>query len=122
MMAAKGLNEKGANGPEDIWTPIPREDWHIPLDQFIYIGDGNSDLQIFGYLYRIRGIGIGVTFEKDTTKWPACDDMHSARAVENVAYANYEKGSELFKSLELSIASICNRINLRKFGNQTQSG
>lgn len=112
MMIAKGLDETGANGPEDIWKPIADQDWHVPLDQVVFVGDGNSDKQAFGFLYRTKGIGIGVKGREDR-EWSATNAMHDGRAVENVAPASYENGSELCMSLELAIQSICHRIKLR---------
>lgn len=117
MMVAKGLDEAGANGPEDIWKPIRDEDWHVPLDQIVFVGDGNSDKQTFGFLYRTKGIGIGVR-EPGSDKWSQSDAMHDGRAVENVAAASYEQGSELYASLELAIQSICHRIKLRRYAKQ----
>lgn len=112
MMVAKGLEETGANGPEDIWKPMADHEWHVPLDQIVFVGDGKSDKQAFGFLYRNKGIGIGVKGCGDDA-WSVKDAMHDGRAVENVAPASYENGSELCTSLELAIQSICHRIKLR---------
>ncbi len=113
QMIAKGLSETGANGPEDIHKPIADEDWHAPLEQIIYVGDGNSDMQTFGFLKRNRGIALGVYRADQAEDWHAKDDVFKGREVENLLYADYSEGSPLYNALTLSVKSIGYRIALR---------
>lgn len=48
---AKGLDIAGANEPQDVHKDKPPEDWHVPLDQMIYVGDGGSDIDAFNLLH-----------------------------------------------------------------------
>lgn len=114
LMVAKGLDEDGANGPDDVWVPVERAQWHVPLDQVIYLGDGNSDTQVFGYLYRNGGIGIGIHPPTQPGEWETAEEMHEKRAVDHLAQANYEVGSDLFEAMTLAVKSVCHRIKLRK--------
>ncbi|MEZ5449669.1 MAG: hypothetical protein R3E89_12015 [Thiolinea sp.] len=56
QMIAKGLAENGANGPADIHKPIPAAEWHVPLEQIIYVGDGSSDMQTLASCTAIRAL------------------------------------------------------------------
>ena len=44
LSLAKGFNPSGPNTPSDVYRENPSEDWHVPLDQIIYVGHGGSDM------------------------------------------------------------------------------
>ena len=59
----KGADVDGSNGPERAGDPVRPDDMHVPFDQMIYLGDGASDLQAFGFLHREGGLCIAVGAE-----------------------------------------------------------
>ena len=115
IQMAKGLGAEGDNEPANVYRDVPEEDWHVPYDQIIYVGDGASDMPVFELLYEHGGMGLGVV-EKSAEQWDALEKADADRRVQNLAPADYSEGSELMESLRLSVESICKLIALRKLG------
>jgi phosphoserine phosphatase len=114
MAYAKGRSVEGHDAPADVWREISDEDYHVPLDQMIYVGDGASDLPGFNLMEDHGGLAIGVTKEGQTTDWSQQDKMHEDRRVQNLAEADFSDDAELFRSLVLGVESIAKLIALRK--------
>lgn len=112
---AKGVGVAGANEPAEVYRDVPDDEWHVPLDQVVYVGDGASDLPVFELLAASGGIAIGVQ-GKSEQQWAALERMQPDRRVENLAEADYSEGSELMRSLQLAVECIGKRIELRKLG------
>lgn len=113
---AKGLGVSGENSPSNVYREVPEDEWHVPLSQVIYVGDGASDMPAFALMNERRGLAIGVYKAETPEDWASRDDMYARRRVQNLAYADYTDGSELMKSLTLAVESICKEIALRKLG------
>jgi trehalose-6-phosphatase len=99
-----------------VYREVPENEWHVPLSQVIYVGDGASDMPAFALMNERRGLGIGVYKAESPQDWASRDEMYARRRVQNLAYADYTDGSELMKSLTLAVESICKEIALRKLG------
>ncbi len=105
---SKGIIGKKFRGkPYEVNRLIPPENYRIPIDQMIYIGDGMTDIPCFSLIKRFGGIPIGVY---DSTKslgkaWQFVED----KRVSNLHSANYEKGSDLYNSILMAISSISNK-------------
>ena len=110
---AKGFDERRAN-PEDAFADIPDEDWHLPLDQMIYLGDGVSDIPAFRALTEAGGIALAVHSKKKDKEWEAGSDLATQPKVENIARNDYREESELYRSLVYAVRSIVNLISLRE--------
>ena len=115
LQLAKGVGTEGANEPEDVYRNVPEEDWHVPLDQVLYVGDGASDMPVFELLNEQGGRAIGV-FGDSPEQWDALEKVNQSRRVQNLAKADYSEGSELMQSLRLSVESISKLIALRRLG------
>lgn len=113
---AKGFHLEGDIQPESVYREIPAEEYHVPFDQMIYVGDGASDMPAFAMIEEVGGIAIGVVLADDIENWRGYDDIHGDRRVENLATADYTDGSELMRSLQHAVYSIAQRIALRKLG------
>lgn len=114
LAMAKGIGVGGPNTPADVYRHVPIEDWHVPLSQVVYVGDGGSDMPAFSLMHDHGGIALGV-YESETAKgWGGYDAVRDDRRVENLAPADYSEGSELLRSLILAVETICKRIALRK--------
>jgi len=111
---AKGLHLDGSLQPENIYRDVPSEDYYIPFDQMIYVGDGGSDMSAFCMMEDVGGIAIGVVLAEELENWRGYDEIHEDRRVENLAAADYSAGSELMQSLEAAVKSIAYRVALRK--------
>lgn len=116
LKLCKGMNIDDTKIRQDVYRDVPLEDWHIPLEQVIYVGDGASDMPVFAYLADNDGLAIGVFKSDGVGGWEGYDDIHDKRRVQNLAPANYNADSELMQSLELAVDSICKRIALREKG------
>lgn len=117
LAISKGIDLEGGDSPVDAYRPVERDDLHVPFEQMIYVGDGASDLPAFGMVQERGGIAIGVLEPgADPDDWDYADRIWDARAVENLAEADYTEGAELMRSLELAVRSICHLICLRQLG------
>ncbi len=95
---------------------MPEEEWHVPLDQVIYVGDGASDMPAFSLMNDHGGIAIGLYKGDTVEEWRGQAHMHAGRRVENLVPVDYSEESELMQSLTLAVESIAKRIALRRLG------
>jgi hypothetical protein len=114
LQLAKGLDADGANSPADVYRSVPEGEWHVPLNQIIYIGDGASDMPVFTFLNERQGLAIGVFKGESVDEWRGVQEMHQGRRVENLAPVAYAEDSELMQSLILAVESLCKGIALRR--------
>lgn len=115
LQIAKGLEMEGAN-PAHVYRPIDANEWLVPVDQMIYVGDGSSDLPAFQFMRERGGIAIGIYAAESAQEWDQREDVYRARRVENLTPNSYEEGSELLNSILLAVESIAKRVALRKLG------
>lgn len=115
LQLAKGLPLDGPDSPPDVFRDVADEDWHVPVDQMVYVGDGASDLPAFDLVHDRGGIAIGVfSPEGSASDWSESKNVHAGRRVANLAKADFREGAELLRSLCLASESIAKRIALRK--------
>jgi phosphoserine phosphatase len=115
LQLAKGLSVEGPDAPPDVYRDIAEENWHVPFDQMIYVGDGASDLPAFDLIAGRGGIAIGVFGPNmSASGWSTQKNIHAGRRVQNLAGADYRDGAELLQSLCLAVESIAKLIALRK--------
>ena len=106
---SKGMiGKEYCSKPYEVNRLIPPEDYRIPIDHMIYIGDGMTDVPCFSLMKRFGGTPIGVY---DSAKslgkaWQFIED----KRVSNLHSANYEKGSDLYNSILMAIQSIVNKV------------
>lgn len=111
---AKGLDIAGANEPQDVHKDKPIEEWHVPLDQMIYVGDGGSDIDAFNLLHREGGIGIAVNASEHGEPWQAREHMFDAARVENLAPPDFREGAEMHRTLKLAVEIMAKKVALRR--------
>lgn len=117
MATAKGLPAAGPNEPEDVYRHVAGEDMHVPFDQMIYVGDGASDMPTFALMHQHGGLALGVTKpDGDGSDWSGYAHMWEERQVQNLAPADFRRGSELLRSILLAVESIAKKIELRRLG------
>ena len=114
MALAKGLDPDGHDSPADVYRDVPTDEYHVPFDQMIYVGDGGSDMPSFRLMHERGGEALGVVPEESVEEWEGYDQMHEKRRVQNLAPAGYTDGDELLTSLELLVESIGKLIDLRR--------
>jgi hypothetical protein len=114
LKLCKGLDIDHPQIMDDVYRYVPEDEWHLPLSQVIYVGDGDSDMPVFAYLKEHEGLAIGVFQGESASDWEGYADMHDGRRVQNLALSDYREGSELMQSLRLAIESVAKRIALRR--------
>lgn len=113
LQLAKGLGAESGQ-PTDVYRDLPDDQRHLPLDQMIYVGDGSSDMPVFGFLNERQGIAIGVYKSQTAAAWSGHARMNAQRRVENLAPVDYGAAGEMMQPLTLAVESICKRIALRQ--------
>lgn len=113
MAIAKGLDIAGANEPQDVHQEKPADEWHVPLDQMIYVGDGASDIDAFRLMRENGGVTIAVDHSGKKEQWEASSHMSSGAHVENLAPPDFSPGKEMHRSLKLAVEMIGKRVALR---------
>ncbi|WP_230529812.1 HAD family hydrolase [Microvirga roseola] len=116
LALCKGLDPTGPNAPAHVYQDVAAEDWHVPLDQFIYVGDGSSDMAVFRLLNDRGGIAIGIYKGDQADGWRGMERMDPDRRVQNLAPTDYGEGSELMQSLVLAVESVARKVALRRLG------
>lgn len=114
LALAKGLDLAGANEPQDVHRDKPIEEWHVPLDQMIYVGDGGSDIDAFNLLHDEGGIAIAVNASEHGEPWQAREHMFDAARVENLAPPDFREGKEMHRTLTLAVEIVAKKVALRR--------
>lgn len=116
LKLCKGLHIDHPKIVDDVYKDVPDEEWHVPLNQIVYVGDGDSDMPAFAYLQDHKGLAIGVFQGDSVDEWEGYEEMHEGRRVQNLAASDYRADSELMQTLRLAVESIAKRIALRRLG------
>ncbi|UWQ22012.1 haloacid dehalogenase-like hydrolase [Jannaschia sp. W003] len=106
----KGAELSGSNGPERAGDPVGPDDMHCPFDQMIYLGDGASDLQAFGFLHEQGGLTIAVGVGEEGF---APGRLTDAQRVDAAPGPDYREGAPLMRALEHAVRACAHRIALR---------
>ena len=85
-------------------------DRHVRFDRMIYLGDGASDLQAFGFPTG-RG-GLAIAIDKDD-RFDDAEDQTPAQRVDNLAPPSYAEGGELLETPRHAVRACASRIALR---------
>lgn len=117
MAMAKGLPAAGPNEPEDVYRHVAEKDMHVPFDQIVYVGDGASDMPTFALMHQHGGLAVGVTKPDGRSgDWGGYAHVWEERQVQNLAPADFRRGSELLRSILLCVESIAKKVELRRLG------
>lgn len=116
LKLCKGLDIDSAKVAEDVYRHVPEEEWHVPLGQVVYLGDGDSDMPVFDYMEDNGGLAIAVFQGESTEDWEGYDDDYTDRQVQNLAKSDFREESELMRSIKLGVESIARRIQLQRMG------
>lgn len=108
----KGVGLDGANAPERAGDPVDEHDRHVPFDQMIYVGDGASDLQAFGFLAAAGGLAIAVDPDRDRAFADAAAQT-AAQRMDALVPPDYREGAALMTALEDAVRACAHRIALR---------
>lgn len=114
MQISSGQDQVDGDGRSFAYRDVSEARLYIPLSQFIYVGDGASDVPCFSVVNDKGGIAIGV-YKGDTAEaWSEQVEVTESQRVANLAPAEYQEESELMRSLILAVESLCKQISLRQ--------
>ena len=105
----------------DVNDHVPREDHRIPFQNMLYIGDGPTDVPCFAVMSQQDGHTLAVYDPADTNSFAKCMQLRKAKRVEEIAEANYQKGTHLWRLLEYVITEIADGIVQRRRDSQEAS-
>ena len=111
-----GLSLGKPSDLENTFVDHDPDDYHLPMSQVIYVGDGSSDMSAFQAVEEGGGIAIAVDPDGETNSWLGYDRTTTQRRVHNLAKAQYGADDELYQSLALGIESKIKDIQLLRFG------
>ena len=112
---SKGIiGEEFYGKPFDVNRKLPPEQYRIPFNRMIFVGDGFTDVPCFSLIQKNGGIAIGVYDRDNREKWGKAWGFVEDGRVSNLAAANYRKDSGLYDSLMMAVESICDKIALSK--------
>ena len=108
----KGIDVGGSNGPERAGDHVAKADMHCPFDQMIYLGDGASDLQAFGFLTGAGGLAVAIDEDDDFNT----SEQTEPQRVEALGPPDYSEGGKLMSILSDGVRACAHRIAMRKAG------
>lgn len=115
----KGINNSYDN--LEINKYMPEKERHIPFEQMIYIGDGETDVPAMKMIKYQGGKAIAVYNPKIRAKKnklspkQICENLIIQNRANYIAPADYSEGSDLDKVIKLIIDKISAEIELKKF-------
>ena len=110
----EGVDVEQPSDLENTYVAHAPEDYYVPMDQVVFVGDGASDMSAFQAVG--EGGGIGVAIDKEGQEWDGYEDISRGRRVMNLAPPDYTEGSELMRTLEHAVASVIHRIKILRMG------
>ncbi|MGF1551925.1 MAG: HAD family hydrolase [Paracoccaceae bacterium] len=108
----EGLDVSAANAPGTAGPLVAERDFHILYDQMVYLGDGESDLQAFGFLESEGGLTIAI---EDGERFDDEDAMAPGQQVDTLAPADYREGRPIMEALEMAVRACASRVALRRW-------
>jgi phosphoserine phosphatase len=106
---------KGICGPESRKDPfevnkrVHDDQLRIPLSNFIYLGDGYTDIPCFSLLRKNGGIPIAVYDKNNKVKKEKAWKFVKDQRVLNLLSADYSENSDLCNTLEMAVQDIMKR-------------
>lgn len=101
LAIAKGLDSVEADRARDVDRHIPEEKWHVPFEQMVFVGDGDSDLPAFDFMESHSGMAIAVR-QASADGWESRDAMRDGRQVAALTKSDFSAGSPLMTALEIA--------------------
>jgi phosphoserine phosphatase len=106
----KGLIGGSARGkPFEVNKRVKPGQIRIPFRNFIYVGDGYTDIPCFSLVKQHEGFAIGVYDKHNPKKREMAWAFVQDERVSNLLSVDYSEGSDLSDSLEMAVKSIMDR-------------
>jgi hypothetical protein len=95
---------------DDVNDHLPEEDRRIPFRNMIYIGDGPTDVPCFAVMSQQDGRTLAVYDRDDPASFEKCMQLRKASRVEEIAEADYQRNTHLWRLLSYMVREIAERI------------
>jgi hypothetical protein len=111
---------KGLIGPEARSKPfevnrrMPSDNYRVPFENMIVVGDGMTDVPCFSLIKRYDGVAIGVYDADQPDKWGRSYTLATDRRVMGLYQANYQKGGDLHNNLVMAVNRIADKISQQR--------
>ncbi len=103
----KGMIGASARGkPYDVNRRMAPDQVRIPLQHFIYVGDGYTDIPCFSLMKQHKAVAIGVYDKHNQAKKEKAWAFVQDERVSNLLSADYSEDSDLCNSLEMAVKNI----------------
>lgn len=116
MAIAKGLDSVAADQAGDVDSFRPEHEWHVPYEQMIFVGDGDSDLVGFDFMQSNGGNAIAVRQAESDQEWESLDHMREGRQVAALLKSDYSPDSPLLTTLCLWARMAATRVRMLEAG------
>lgn len=116
MAIAKGVDSIAGDRDDDVDAYRPEHEWHVPFEQMVFVGDGDSDLPSFDFLQSHAGLGVAVRQASSDSSWESQGEMRDGRQVVGLHQSDYSDGSPLLETLRLCARLAATRILLLETG------
>ena len=114
---SKGLIGPAARGrTADVNRKVRRGQYRIPLEQTIFVGDGQTDVPCFALIKRFGGLPIGVYDPDRPHKWDAAWNFIEEQRVANLHSAKFRPGDDLHNTLLMAVKAKAAAIAHRRAG------
>jgi len=95
---------------DDVNDHVPKADLRIPFKNMIYIGDGPTDVPCFAVMSQQEGRTLAVYDPDNPNSFGKCMQLRKADRVEEIAEANYQPNTHLWRLLTYMVTEIADRI------------
>lgn len=107
---AKDVGVGGQNAPHAAGWDVPESERFVPYDQMVYVGDGASDLQAFGFVQERGGLALAVQKGRD---FDHAEEQQPGQRMDDFAPPDYGTDGELLQALEHAVRACGARIAIR---------
>ena len=110
----KGIIGPGSRGkPFDVNRKLPQDRLRIPMNQFIFVGDGMTDIPCFSLVKKEKGVAIAVYDRQHVEKWGGAYNFIAEERVSTLYSANYTEQSDLSTFLMMALRHMAQGIVVR---------
>ena len=95
---------------KDVNDHMPREERRIPFANMVYIGDGPTDVPCFAVMSDNGGRTLAVYDADKPRSFQAGMQLRKAQRVDELAEADYRRGSHLRRVLEYMVREIADEV------------
>lgn len=99
LAIAKGLDSIASDQSDDVNADIDPADWHVPFEQIVFVGDGDSDMPAFDLMESRGGVAIAVRQAAHRESWESRHAMRDGRQVAALMESDFRRGSPLLTAL-----------------------